>query len=297
MLLIGRAIAGFVASVTTTAGPPLTVRPVIRPMRWLLYAASGLVFLAGLQLSVFSEQTDTYFAWTISPPLTAAFLGASYWAAVPVEVLAAGQGAWAKARVAVPAIWLFTTLTLFATLLHFDRFHFSSLVASAQGAAWFWLAIYAGVPVAMLVIGLVQLRAAGGDPPRGPGPPRWLRYVVFAQGAGMIAIGASLFAAPTITLVLWPWALTPLTARAIGAWLLGIGVAAFHGVREDDLLRIRPLGGGYTVFAIFQFVALARYPGDVAWGAPAAWVYVAFLASVLPIGLYGWFGARGNEER
>ena len=85
-------------------------------MRWLLYAASALVFLAGLQLTIFTEQTATYFAWTISTPLTAAFLGASYWAAVPVEVIAARQSTWATARVAVPAIWLFTTLTLVATL-------------------------------------------------------------------------------------------------------------------------------------------------------------------------------------
>src|SRR5436309_8561225 len=36
---------------------------------------------------------------------------------------------WANARVAVPAIWLFTALTLVATLLHFDQFHFSSPIA------------------------------------------------------------------------------------------------------------------------------------------------------------------------
>src|SRR5437867_9564956 len=131
-------------------GPASEVRPVIAPMRWLLYAASSLVFLAGLQLSLLTEQTDTYFAWTIAPPLTAAFLGASYWAAVPVEIIAARQSTWASARVAVPAIWLFTTLTLVTTLLHFDLFHFSSAVPSAQAAAWFWLAIYVGVPVAML---------------------------------------------------------------------------------------------------------------------------------------------------
>src|SRR5713226_10073681 len=138
---------------TTSEAPP-GVKSLIVPMRWLLYAASALVFLAGLQLTVFTEQTATYFAWTISQPfLTAAFLGASYWAAVPVEVIAARQSTWATARVAVPAIWLFTTLTLVATLLHFDKFHFSSPIASAQGAAWFWLAIYAGVPVAMALIG------------------------------------------------------------------------------------------------------------------------------------------------
>src|SRR5438445_9417867 len=160
------------------------VRPLIRPMRWLLYAASTLVFLAGLQLTVFPEQTDTYFAWTIAPPLTAAFLGAAYWAAVPVELIAARQKIWARARVAVPAIWLFTTLTLVATLLHFGKFHFSSPIASAQGAAWFWLAISVRVPVVMLLIGWLQIRTPGGDPPPWPPAAVWLRAPRARQGAG-----------------------------------------------------------------------------------------------------------------
>ena len=277
---------------STSEAPP-GVRPLIMPMRWLLYAASTLVFLAGLQLTWFTEQTATYFAWTISPPfLTAAFLGASYWAAVPVEVIAARQSTWTSARVAVPAIWLFTTLTLVATLLHFDKFHFSSPIQSAQGAAWFWLAIYAGVPVAMLIIWMLQLRAPEGDPPRGAPAPMWMRIAVLGQGAGMLAVGVGLFLAPDVVKQIWPWSLTPLTARAIGAWLIGIGFAAFHASRENDFLRIRPLGGGYIAFAILQFVAIARYSGAVNWGSPAAWVYVAFLASVLPVGLFGWFGHR-----
>src|SRR5207247_3887556 len=142
---------------STSEAPP-GVRPLITPMRWLLYAASALVFLAGLQLTVFTEQTATYFAWTISPPLTAAFLGASYWAAVPVEVIAARQSTWASARVAVPAIWPFTTRTLVATLLPFDQFHLSTALQTAHGAAWLWLAICAGVPVALLIIWMLPLR-------------------------------------------------------------------------------------------------------------------------------------------
>lgn len=274
-------------------GPSPSVRPLTAAMRWLLYAASLLVFLAGFQLTVFSDQTATYFAWTISPPITAAFLGAAYWAAVPVEVLAARQTTWAQARVAVPAIWLFTTLTLVVTLVHFDRFNFSSPIASAQGAAWFWLAIYAGVPVAMLVVGWLQLRVPGGDPPHGPAPPTWMRIAVLVQGGAMLAFGVGLLLAPTVVGSIWPWALTALTGRAIGAWFVGIGFAALHALRENDFLRIRPLGGGYTVFAILELAALARYAGEVNWSTPAAWVYLAFLLSILPIGLFGWFGRGG----
>jgi hypothetical protein len=65
------------------------VRPLLPSLRWLLVVASVLVALAGQQLFVFTSRTGGYFAWTIANPLAAAFLGGSYWAAVPIEALAA----------------------------------------------------------------------------------------------------------------------------------------------------------------------------------------------------------------
>jgi hypothetical protein len=108
----------------------------------------------------------------------------------------------------------------------------------------------------------------------------------------MLVFGAGLFVAPTFVGPLWPWTLTALTGRAVGAWLIGMGFAALHGWREDDLSRIQPLAGGYIAFGALQLVALARFPGDMHWDAIGAWVYVAFIASVLPVGLFGWFGPR-----
>src|SRR5437899_11394854 len=140
----------------TGSEPEVGVRPLTTLRRYLLYAASVLVFLAGFQLTVFTAQTGAYFAWTILSPITAAFLGAAYWAAVSVQVLAAREATWAKARIAGPTIWLFTTLTLVVTLGHFDSFHFSSGTPSAPAAAWAWPASSAGARVAMLVIALLQ---------------------------------------------------------------------------------------------------------------------------------------------
>lgn len=45
---------------------------------FIRFGALPLLFIAGVQLFVFSEQTDYYFAWTIGLPLTAAFLSAGY---------------------------------------------------------------------------------------------------------------------------------------------------------------------------------------------------------------------------
>jgi hypothetical protein len=152
------------------------------------------------------------------------------------------------------------------------------------------LAIYAGVPVAMLVAAFVQLRTPGGEPPREKPFPRWLRGFLLIEGTGMGVAGLALFLVPGSALTVWPWTLTPLTARAIGAWLIALGIVTFHAFWENDLLRIRPVGGGLTAFAVLELVALARYPGDMNWGAPGAWIYLLFLLSLLPVGLYAWLG-------
>jgi peptidoglycan/LPS O-acetylase OafA/YrhL len=83
----------------------------------------------------------------------------------------------------------------------------------------------------------------------------------------------------------WPWTLTPLTARATGAWLLGIGVAAALAVQQRDLRRVRPAAWGYLVIAVLQAIALARFPHRMDWSSPSGVVYVVVLATMLLTGV------------
>jgi hypothetical protein len=261
-------------------------------MRWLLIIAGLLVFVAGVQLFVFTERTATYFAWTINPPITAAFLGASYWASVALEWRAAGEAVWARARVAAPAVFVFTLLTLVATLLHLDKFHLGNgFAVSTQAVTWVWIVVYAFVPPAMVVLIAAQGRARGGDPARSAPLVTWVRALLSLEALLLFAVGAALFLAPERTSGLWPWALTPLTGRAIGAWLIGIGVAAGHSVVENDFRRVAPAATAFVLLGLLQFVALARYPGALTWG-PAAWVYVGVLGASIVVGGYALFAAR-----
>jgi hypothetical protein len=107
----------------------------------------------------------------------------------------------------------------------------------------------------------------------------------------VLAVGAVLFAAPAHTAGLWPWPLTPLTAQAVAAWLLGLGVVLAGVLYENDWLRIRPATAAYMTLGLLQFVALARYHHALRWSRPAAWIYVAILATVLGAGVYGWLEA------
>ena len=270
------------------ASEPPTVRQVLPGMRWMLYIASGLVFLVGIQLFVFPERTDRYFAWTIQPPLTAAFLGAAYWASFLLELLAARQRAWAHARIALPAVLAFTALTLVVTLVHLDRFHLHRPNApSTILVTWVWIAVYATVPPAMSVLLVRQLRTRGGDPPRELPLTTWLRVVLAIQALVLVALGIALLLAPLTTSRLWPWKLTALTGRAIGAWLTGLGVAQVQASRENDLRRAHPAFAGNALFGVLELVALARYPRSIDFSEARAWVYLAFVLTFLIVGGYG----------
>jgi hypothetical protein len=255
-----------------------------------------LVFLAGFQLFVLTEQTQHYFAWTIQSPITAAFLGAAYWASFVLEVLASREKWWDRTRIAIPTVLVFTTITLLTTLLHVDRFHFNSTEPIAVFASWFWLAIYALVPPLLLVFLYRQLRATGNDEPRLRPLPLWLRSLLGIQGVVLFGIGIPLFLAPQIVSVVWPWKLTALTARAVAAWLIGLGVGAAQAVYENDFARLRVAFISYTFFGLLELLALARYLTSVDWIATQSWLYVAFLASVLVVGVRGWRAPLGTDQ-
>ena len=264
--------------------PALEAARLALGMRRLLWFAGLLVFLAGVQLFVFTERTATHFAWTIEVPLTAAFLGAAYWASAVFEWRAARELLWANARIAVPTVFLFTTLTLIATLLHLDLFHLGGAFSLAtQAVTWAWIAIYAFVPVAMVSVAIGQRRAARLDPPRTSVLAGWVVALLLGQALVMFVVGAWLFLEPGAA-SLWPWALTPLTGRAVGAWVLGLALCAAHCLLEKDARRLRPAAAGYLAFPILQAVALARYPDAIEWGSVQATLYFVFLVGFVVTG-------------
>ncbi|WP_426228262.1 hypothetical protein [Pseudarthrobacter sp. DSP2-3-2b1] len=268
---------------------PTEATPLIPQMRRLLYAAAFLVFLAGLVLFVFPLRTAEFFAWTVTPPMTAVFLGAAYWASAGLEVAGARSAGWESAKLAVWPVFIFTTLTLGVTLLHLDRFHLSPENALlAQIATWAWLAIYAIVPVAMLAVSLLQLRrrrAAATSVTAGrPALPPALRLLMLGIAGVLLVYGVALLAVPLPAATWWPWQLSELTARAVGAWLVGLGWSAAQGQFRSDLRTVRPVALTSVVFVILQAIALLRYGGTLTWPSAQA---IGFVTVLLAIGVAG----------
>jgi hypothetical protein len=273
------------------------LEPLVPGMRRLLLIAAVLVLLAGTQLFVFTERTAEYFAWTIANPLTAAFLGAAYWGSFIIELLAARARLWAYARIAVPTVLVFTVLTLGVTLWHLEQFHLGPTFGlNTQLVTWLWIAIYTVVPVLLVIVLVVQARTPGVAPPTRTPTPAWLNLLVGAQAVVLLGLGLWLLVDPLgAGRAVWPWQLTPLTGRAIGAWLFSLGIAAVHALVERDLARLGPAAWGYLVISALQLVALARYPDVPDWGSPRTVCYVGFLLSMLVVGGAALIGARASS--
>ena len=251
-----------------------------------LLAFSGLTMLAFVALFVMAAKTEQYFAWTIIPAATAAFLGAAYGAGCVLVILGLRSGRWARVRTPYLTILIFTVITLVATMLHLDRFHFRSAAMVARLAAWFWLAVYVLVPIAMMIALIIQERRQHVAPLRRQPLPPYLAVALGIQGAVLMVVGISLFVAPDSARLIWPWALTPLTARMVAAWLVAFGVASVLILRQANLAEARISAWAYAMLGALELVVALRYPETVRWSSPAAWLYVALAISI--VGLAGW---------
>ena len=107
------------------------------------------------------------------------------------------------------SVTLFAALLGVATVIHWDRFNHGHV------AFWLWAGLYFTAPSSCSPLVANQRVAA---PPR-PTSCAWpVARVVVAAGAGLALVqGLVMFAVPSVVIPVWPWQLTPLTCRVVGA--------------------------------------------------------------------------------
>jgi hypothetical protein len=259
---------------TTTAEPhDLTLYS-----RMVLYGlVLPLLFIAGVQLFLLSAQTETWFAWTFAAPISAAFMGAGYWAAMFHAYTGARSRAWSMVRTSLPAALTATGLLSITTFLHLDKFHFGSPLFVTRFVTWVWIVVYVVVPPVLAIAWIIQSRLPGAHV-RGQNPlPGWVRAGFALLAAFALLSGFSLFLAPGRMAALWPWALTPLAARAISSWLCAFGVACLSLTLENDIMHGAGTSSSLFAFCILEVIVVLRYLTAIDWGKPMAILYVLFL--------------------
>src|SRR5690348_9424176 len=181
-----------------------------------LVTAFGILYL-------FPDHTQELFAWGIQPRMSAMMLGAAYIGGAYFFVRAATNAHWHRVKVGFLPVTTFATLMGIATILHWDRFNHGYISFFA------WVGLYFTTP---FIVFLLWLRNRSTDPGPDAIPdlqvPRPVRVVIGIVGGLTVLTSIVLFLQPGLMITAWPWQLTPLTARVMGALfaLTGVGELA-----------------------------------------------------------------------
>jgi hypothetical protein len=266
--------------------------------RWLLRAFAVLTLLAVLQLLLLADVADRYWAWTIRTELTAAFLGAAYAAGCALSLTALRQREWSAVRIPVLTVTAFTWLTAVPTLVHLHRLHLVTGEPFARAVSWVWLAVYLVIPVASVVVVARQERRRDSPGAVLRPMPVWLTVVLAAEGAVLALAGVVLYTGGMAqhhhepsSARFWPWALLPLSAQVVGAWLIALALATALAIHLRDLGELLVASVTYTAFGAFQLVAVIWHWPQLGRHDGWLWGYLAMLVAAVLTGGYGWWAA------
>lgn len=260
--------------------------PIALPLR--LWFVVEVLFGIGAVLAVglSPANTETNFAWHIQSVVMAAVLGGFYITSAPLFLLPLFAKRWEMIRVVILPAALFSTLQLVATFLHWDKFSVGSL------PFYVWFASYLlPPPIFVGVYVWHQRKSAGHSSDSNDSLPVWLHRLLRVCGGGL-AVGAVLvFLFPNLLIPIFPWQLTPLTARSLSAWLVAVGTLMLSISREDSRARSRLAAPMLILILPAILMQLSRFASEVNWSSPVLWLGLIFFAI---IGLCGLVLARGD---
>jgi hypothetical protein len=221
-------------------------------------------------------QTGTLFAWPIAPPMTSFLLASAYIGGAYFFVRVILERRWHRVSIGFLPVTTFASLMFVATLLHWDRFSHGNI------AFWAWASIYAITP--LLVLG-TWLRNRSADPgtadARDAPIPLALRWALGILGAIVLTVGIFLFAAPGVLVTVWPWSLTPLTARVIGSCFALTGTFGLTIVGDHRWTSARIALQSQALGVTLILVGSARAWGEFDSGKLVTWLFVGGLAAML----------------
>ncbi|HEU4331536.1 MAG TPA: hypothetical protein VFR40_10505 [Lapillicoccus sp.] len=268
----------------TTAVRPLDDR-VLPPTRAVAAGIMPFLVAGFVLLYVFPGRTGELFAWPIAPTMTAMLLASAYAGGVWFFVGVLRTRQWHTVAAGFPPVVLFAALLGVATFVHWDRF------THGHVTFWIWTALYVVAPFLVAWVWVRNRRTAippaVGEPRIGP----WTRRIFVAVGVVAVSLGAVLFFVPDLVSFVWPWAITSLTGRVVGA-VLSLGVAAFAVLSDNRISSIVRLVEVAMVMAALAALAVLRAREQIVWSRPLAWAMVAGMTAILVGGTVLLLGMR-----
>jgi hypothetical protein len=228
-----------------------------RDDRVLAYTRGLSLFIVPFLLAAFvilygyPRRTARLWAWPIPVTMTSMVLASAYLGGAYFFLRVARARRWHEVGTGFLAVTAFASLLGVATIRHWDTFLHDRL------AFWLWAGLYFTAPFLVIGAWLANRRYAApvtvGDTLLRP----LERGAVAAVGVFALATGVAMFLAPGTMIDLWPWPLTPLACRVVGAsvCLGGAGIGVWFDPRWTSLrlmLQVEALMLGLMLLAAMR---------------------------------------------
>lgn len=248
-----------------------------------------ILLVAFIMLYLFPNNSGNLFAWPIKPPMTAMMLGATYLGGVYffTRVILARQ--WHTVQLGFLPVSAFAGYMGIATILHWDKFTHGFI--SFQ----LWALLYFALPFVIPVVWYLNQRANRGDAPSTEARfSSGLRLAIGAVGGVLVLASLVLLIFPQVMIPLWPWALTPLTARSLAAMFVLPGWVGLVVAADGRWSAARIIFQAQSISIVLFLVAMALNRAELQWSQWGIWTFLGGLLLVLF--LIGWAALQARRQ-
>ena len=273
-----------------------TVVPATRDDRVLAYTrVLSMVILpfllvAFVLLFFFPGDTKNLFAWTIRPTMTPMMLASAYLGGAYFFFRVRSEPRWNAVKSGFLSVALFASLLGVATIVHWDKFNHGHI------AFWIWAGLYFTAPFLVLAAWLANRRFAAParvDEARLSTVARWVVALI-----GLLALiqGIVMFLMPTQVIGSWPWALTPLTCRVIGA-IFCLGSAGIAVLVDPRWTTVKLMLQVEALMVALMLIAAVRAREEFDASRPLTWLMLGGFVAVLLGSAYLWYSMEIRPQR
>ncbi len=213
-----------------------------------LWLHTLITILAGFSLFLFPKNIGPLWPWAL-PPLAARFMG---------SLLIGGGVCTALVALAPEPLPL----------------------TGATGRMIIWLVLFIGTTLLLWALFFLYNGQASHANDQRP-LTRGLRIYFKIHMAVVIPVGLTMYLAPTLAQQLWPWALSPVNIRLLGAFFVGASLLSAWSLRQKDWRAVQPLVALYAVFTTLTTLAsilhfnLFNPARMITWAFFALYIFVA----------------------
>jgi hypothetical protein len=183
------------------------------------------LLMAFVVLFPWPGDTKRLFAWEIKPTMSPMVLGSVYLGGAYFFFRTVRSSKWHTVAGGFLPVGTFASLMAITTILHWDRFIHSNV------AFWLWVALYFTTPFVVLAAFFRNQREYAPDADAELKVSQTAASAMVAAGGAAVLMSAFLYVLPHQAIDIWPWKLTPLTARMLGA-IFALGLAGLGAARE-----------------------------------------------------------------